>query len=860
MTTSAPSGPPDPRDVRTLAELTDRLRALRAWSGMSYRELHRQIARARLVRGTVEVPSLDTVHRCLRPGRVRLDGDLLVDVVMALLGTGSEAEAASWRAAHQAVTGQATSAAAAVLVGLPPDRADFVGRRGELARLTGHGAAGFAAVVAGMPGVGKTALAVHAAHLLAPRFADLQLTVYLGGHDPRRPPADPASVLDALLRRLGAPTRDLRGPDLRRRMHRYRDLVARRRMLILLDDAASEDQVRPLIPDSPDCAVLVTSRRRQAGLPTVALDVLPAGESIALLRRASGDARIDADPVHAARIADLTGHLPLALTLVAGRIKANPDWTLADHVERLTDHHSHLRLDEPVEVEIAKSYAVLPGPAARVLRLLSLHPADDFDLHAAAALAGHGWADVDGILADLVAANLVEQRHHGRYGLHDLVRILVQRRAIDQQRPSDRRAAIGRLLDHYRLNTLAAMRQLMPHEARFWPDLPTAPVPGLVVTDLGAAADWLDAECVSVITTAVHGASRGWPAHASDLSSILSRHLLLTGQHHEALRLHGAASQVSDGRELGRTLTSLAGAHGRTGRLAESLDCCLRAIAVFRGVGDRAGETDALINLGAVTWRLGEYPAALDAFQQVVMAARETGDRLAEFYGRGGIGCVWWRLGRYPAAIAEHQRSLSIARALGERAGEGEALQRIGWMHRHLFQLAPAEDHLARALAIATDTGDQVSTADALYQLGAVHREAGRIDHAIDHQYRALAIAETIDDPTLQVDILVELAHTERRAAHLDTALRHGRTALTIATRVGTPQPLADAHDALARCHRHLGDASSAARHWQQALTIYTGLGVPDAERVTAALEALDRTGSGEQERRAAGRGAPVRP
>jgi tetratricopeptide (TPR) repeat protein len=838
---NAVGGPPSPYGVRTVAELGARLRALRAWAGLSYREVHRRVVQARQRRGTVEIPALDTVHRCLQPGRARLDADLVVDIAMALLGDATKA--AAWRHAHQVVTGRAADAAVVtVLAGLPQDSAQFTGRHTDLAELLdGIDAPGAGVVwaLAGMAGVGKTTLAVHAAHRLAPRFGDLQLTVHLRGHDPDRPPADPAAVLDALLRRLGCPPHHIHGLDLRHRMTRYRELLAGRRVLILLDDASSADQVRPLVPDSLTCLVLVTSRHRLNGLPTVTLDVFSPADSLALLRRSAGQARMDADPGSAAHIADLAGHLPLALALVASRIRDTPDWTLADHLERLTEHGRTLRLDRGVELSIDQSYSALPPETRRVLRLLSLHPGGDCDTYAAAALAGDDPAGTGRQLADLITANLVQQRVPGRYGLHDLVGIFARRRAGDEESPTVRRAAVERLLDHYRQLTLSAMREFAPQEGQSWPHLPDPKTPVPAIADRQTAAAWLDAECANVIAAAVYGAGYGWSRHATDLSIILSRYLLLTARHHDALTLHGAASRVADGADLGRTLTSLAGAYGRLGRLADALDCCLRALAVFRDLGDRAGQANTLINLGAANWRLGRFPAALDAFEQVVQLAGETGDRLAEFYGRGGIGCVWWRLGRRAEALDEHRRSLAIAREIGERAGEGEALQRIGRMHLELRQLEPAESHLADAVAIAVETGDRVSESDALYQLGSVHRERGRLDEALGHQHRALAIAHDVADPSLQVETLVELIDTERLAGRHAQAIRYGHEAVSIAESLGARYDLARAHDGLARCHLDQHDLPTARRHWQHALALHRDMGTPDTDQIATQLESV---------------------
>ncbi|HJP77065.1 MAG TPA: NB-ARC domain-containing protein [Pseudonocardiaceae bacterium] len=363
---------------------------------------------------------------------------------------GDEVAVDGWRQAYQVALGRVGIAAIVdVADRWPEDLATFSGRDTELDQITGL-AAGGGVVLCGMGGVGKTRLAVRAGHQLMTdgRFTDVQLAVDLHGYDPERSPADPAAVLDGFLRRLGMRGEQIRQLDLAARTAALRQLLAGKRALVLLDNAANAEQVRPLIPDTHSCLTLITSRRvlpSLAGTTQLVVDVLNPAQSVNLLRQVCGPDRIDADLSAAKAIAQSLGGLPLALDLVAARIKASPDWTLLDHHERLVRR----RLDDVVKVSLHISYDDLQPDQQRLFRLLALHPGDDITVYAAAALTDAGQAEVQQHLDQLVAANVLLQRHPGRYGFHDLVRVLATDLTHDHDAASARNAALRRLFDHY---------------------------------------------------------------------------------------------------------------------------------------------------------------------------------------------------------------------------------------------------------------------------------------------------------------------------------------------------------------------------------------------------------------------------
>ncbi|HEX6682671.1 MAG TPA: NB-ARC domain-containing protein, partial [Candidatus Limnocylindrales bacterium] len=391
------AGMPDPGGSRSLDELVERLKLLKIWAGdPSYEAITDRINAAWTGAGRprAELARRGTVVDCFKPGRRRVNADLLVAVVEALHpDTGYVIQ---WRRALSSVLGE-TRAAAQVKAQdrLPGDLADFTGRTAELERLLSLGKLGEAmlATIEGMAGVGKTQLAIRAGHLLAAEQAfDHVLFVGLRGFhpDPAQPPADPAAVLDSFLRLLGRSGQQI-PHDLGARAALFRKMLTGQRVLLVLDDAADAEQIRPLLPGGPGCITLVTSRRRLIGVPVpvrLVIEVFSADEAVELLKRTAPDVPVGRDPHALDRVAHRCGYLPLALSLLAARMRTATGWTLTDHADRLDERHREQRLDSGVELALGISYEHLPPEHRRLLRLLALHPGPDFDGYAAATLAG----------------------------------------------------------------------------------------------------------------------------------------------------------------------------------------------------------------------------------------------------------------------------------------------------------------------------------------------------------------------------------------------------------------------------------------------------------------------------------------
>jgi DNA-binding SARP family transcriptional activator len=428
---------------------------------------------------------------------------------------------------------------------LPRDIEDFTGREAEtqrlLAVLDDHLRARPAVVVStidGMAGAGKTVLAVHAAHLLAPRFPDGTLFVDLHGHSASHDPVDPADALHDLLSIRGVPS--ARIPDtLEARAALWRAELADRKVLIVLDDATSAGQVRPLMPGTPGSVALVTSRRRVAELETtltISLDVMPAEDATTLFTRVVGDGRAVRGAAFLAETVRLCGYLPLAIRIAATRLRTRQAWTVDDLLARLRQHDGELAElaigDRSVAAAFALSYRRLSGEQQRLFRLLGLVPGPDFDSHAAAALTGGTVAETEQLVEQLVDLHLLRQPTAGRYHLHDLVRTYAAHLAATTD---DERAALTRLFDHYLHATSLAVRTVAPHDV---PDEAQATAPAL--PDRDQALGWLEVERPNLLAAAAHAAAHGWPSYVGRFSMLL-RHFLLTRSYHDdahAVRIH----------------------------------------------------------------------------------------------------------------------------------------------------------------------------------------------------------------------------------------------------------------------------------------------------------------------------------
>lgn len=836
--------PPDPGRATSLDELAQGLTALKTWAGNpSYETITGRVNRERPAHEQV---GKTTVVDCFRPGRRRLDAELVAAVVRALHPDAGYLN--RWRQALRAVTGEIMAAAQVqVRDALPEDLAGFTGRGAELDRIGRAVTAGGEAVVIsaleGMAGVGKTRLAVRIAHdLTRDRRFDRVLFVDLRGFhpDPAVPPADPAAVLDGFLRLLGVSGRQV-PHRLAERADAYRDRLAGSRSLVVLDNAADEEQIRPLLPGTPGCVALVTSRRRLAGLAAatrIDVDVFTRAESLEFLATALPEIPAGDDPGAATRIAVRCGHLPLALALVAGRMRAKPGWTLTDHADWLDERHAAQRLEPGVELALEVSYRYLPAAQSALLRSLALHPGQDFDGYAAAALTATDPEVAAARLRDLAAHHLVQPAGPGRFTLHDLVRAYATARAADEDRRSDRQAALTRLLDHYLAAAVEAMNRMDPADAARRPAVAPSPVPLPGRTDPMA---WLDAERANLVAAVVFAADHDRPRHAVGLAATLYRYLI--GKHHlDALTVHGRAARAAErlGDLSGRAgaLVNIAMTEVQLGRHEAALAHCEQARQIFRQAGDAAGQARTLNNLAIIENRLGRYQDAAEHVLESLDLHRQAGNDTGAARARTNLGNVLSRLGRYDEAVGHHEEALALYRNTGDRSGEAISLSNLGRIEIKIGRYDRAEAHLGEALTLDRElrnTGFEASTLD---NFGALHTARGDAERAVAFHREAMAHFLRMGDRYGEA-----CAHNSLGAAALvggrpGDAIREHTAAYAIAAEPGVAdlEEQARAQTGLGEAHHATGDLPAARRHYRLAVELWAELKSPEADRVAGTL------------------------
>jgi tetratricopeptide (TPR) repeat protein/transcriptional regulator with XRE-family HTH domain len=743
---------------------------------------------------------------------------------------------------------------------LPPDVSAFTGRQEQLVRLDGllsqttdPPTAVVISAIAGTAGVGKTALAIHWAHRVAERFPDGQLYMNLRGYHPDQP-TDPSEALTRLLAGLGVTGRDV-PHDVDDRAARYRSELADRAMLIVLDNAGSVEQVRPLLPGSGTCAVVVTSRDSLAGLVAVHgahridLGLLPPAEAFALVRRLIGP-RADTDSDAMATLVEQCARLPLALRVAAELAISRPTTSLAELVAELGERQRRLdlldRADDPhAAVRTVFSWSVqhLPPDAAATFRLLGLHPGPDIDAYAVAALAGTTLVDARRRLELLSRAHLVQPTGPGRYGMHDLLRAYAAELAHTHHPEQIRHAALSRLLDHYRYTASVAMDTGYPYERERRPRMPPGDNPTPDLSDPNQATAWLDAELPNLLAAAQHAADHSWPDHTVHLSGILRRHLRTRGRYHDAEALHHQALTTArtTGNRVGEldTLIGLAHVHRLQGRYERAAEHLGRALAIARATRHRVGELHALTGLARVHLQQGRPEQAAEHYQRAWEIAHTTGNRLGELDALIGLGDVQLLQGRYEQATEHYQRAWEIAHTTGNRAGELNALTGLGDVHRLQGRHEQAADHFQRAWEIAHATGNRIGALHALIGLGRLHLQQGRQEQAAEHLGRALEIADTTGNRNGRFEALQGLGRVHHATGHPGDALTHHHQALALATDLQQPADQARAHDGLAHAHRTLDHREHARQHWQQALDILTSLGTDHTEEANVTVTSI---------------------
>ena len=628
---------------------------------------------------------------------------------------------------------------------LPHGLPYFTGRTAELDHLTALAASDRSVMIAaitGTAGVGKTSLALQWAHRVAPDFPDGQLYVNLRGFDPHGSPVEPGEVLRGFLEAFGVAAQQIPAA-LQDRSARYRSLLAGRRVLVVLDNARDTEQVLPLLPGTPGSAAVVTSRSRlsalvAAGAVPVTLELLTTDEAALLLARRFGADRAAAEPDAVADLATMCARLPLALAIVAARAAAFPHHHLAALATEL--RHARGGLDafmgetesSDARAVLSWSYHQLSAEAARLFRLLGLHPGPEITHPAAASLAGVPVRQVRRLLTELSGAHLLEERAPGRFGFHDLLRAYAAEQAHDIDPEPERRAATGRVLDHYLHTAHAADRLLYAYRAPIAVDPADPAATVLEFADPDAALDWFVAEQAVLVDAIGRATGAGFPGHTSRLTWTITAFLNYQGKWHEwATCLHAALQACVrtadlDGEAMAHRLMSLAllqqGLVDAAGSHAQ------HALDLYGKSGDKTRMARLHLDLGRILERQDNYRAALERARLALGLSREAGDRAGEADALNWIGWYSANLGHYTDALRYCRESLQLRSEIGDDPSQADTWDTLGFANHHLGDYAEAIACYQQALAIWRSLGDRYEVATTLLRLGDTRQATG--DHA----------------------------------------------------------------------------------------------------------------------------------
>ncbi|WP_337191892.1 AfsR/SARP family transcriptional regulator [Streptomyces sp. HUCO-GS316] len=648
------------------------------------------------------------------------------------------------------------------LAQLPADLPAFTGRHAELERTLGllplDGSAPATLVISaigGMAGVGKTTLAVHLAHQVADRFPDGQLCVNLRGFDPTGSVMPPQEAIRILLDALGVPPQRLPA-GLEAQTALYRSVLADRRVLILLDNARDSEQVRPLLPGSPGCLVIVTSRNQLTGLVAgegahpLTLNQLTPAEAHEFLALRLGAERPAEEPEAVDEIIARCALLPLALAVVAARAAAHPDFPLSAIAAELRDSHDSLDAfagdDITIDVRtvFSSSYEALSAPAARLFRLLGLHSGPDLSAPAAASLARLTPRETRGLLVELTRAHLLTEHFPGRYTLHDLLRVYAAERVRAEETQNDRDLAVERLLSWYLHTADAAYPHITPNRRRIPLEPPPLSCRPVSFTTHDQALDWCETERSNLVGAVRQAAATGQPGIAWRLSAVLWGFFYL--------RSH----------------------------LGDWLDTARTGLSAARGAHDRRGEAQGLADTAAALRCAGRYDEAIDHLHRAMAVCRELGDIDGRLRAVGNLGDAYLQVGRLGKAVEYSRRGLALDRALGNAWGEGIALSNLGDAYQRLGRFDDAVGCLEQALAVLRASRNRWVEGVTLDILGTVHHRLGASDHAVTYYGQALETHRAVGNRWGEGHTLGHLGDVQLAAGEPDAAGGSWRQALAI--------------------------------------------------------------------------------
>ncbi|MFD3486851.1 tetratricopeptide repeat protein [Streptomyces sp. NPDC058665] len=783
-----------------------------------------------------------------------------------------------------------------------PQQPPLVGRRSELQALSSmiadEGERGGSVVtveaVSGMAGVGKTALVVATARLLAEKYPDGQIYLDLRGHSLAQEPLTARAALGTLLRLLGAQAPSIPA-ELEGRTALWRTMLAERRVVVVLDDAAGAEQVGPLLPGGSPSLTIIASRRHLSGIPqalSVPLDVLSKEDAITLFCGFAGEERTR-DLEETARIVSLCGYLPLAIELVAHRFRARTSWTLGVLAERLARSPGRLAeirtADQEQEMTraFALSYRTLTAQQRTAFRRLGLHPGPDFTADAAAALLGLPADTTERLLEGLLAFHLLREPVPDRYRYHDLLREYAYGLSHSEDSEPERRQAVARLTDFYVATAGLADRVAYPRRIR--PDVPaprpSTPPPPL--PDSAAARSWLAAERGNLLAVEDHARREGASERAAQLACALAGFLVAECYWRDAKKLlrHAAVHWDRTGNEpaLCRTLIDLCGAYASIGDYADAAEAGERALELARALGDEPGEAEALRVLGVLNWHLGENRKALVLLQKSLAIKSLSGDVWDKARSRNNVAVALLFLGEHERALGHFRGALEGFREAGDETASAQTLNNIGELQmgagdltsarrsfeeslsflesagsrydratvrRNLGAVLAESDESAAALALFGETlsefrslGDRKSQAEALIGIGEAHWRLGNAEESVGYHLEALKIAQDIGAARHEVQALRHLGGADFADGRLADATDRLQAAVAVASRTHDVDEECAARMLLAEVQLAAGDANEARMTLRQAFELARHRDTVVARRIGRRLDDIERVG-----------------
>lgn len=710
---------------------------------------------------------------------------------------------------------------------LPSRPGMFVGRATELGMITGG--RGRVVWVSGAPGSGKTGLAIEAAYRLRDRYPDGQLMVPLNGFTPNVPPTTTSEALTRLLVELGVPTEQIPATE-NRKAALYQTKLYGTRTLVVLDNAVSPEQVRPLLPAAEDCLAIVTSRRMgdpDTGEP-VRLSPLPPEDAAGLFRTLAGPHRLRGKGAEIAEVVRRCAHLPTQIRVAAALFRRHDRWSL-EHLLRQLD-------DVSGAAAVQASYQQLDPAQQHMFRLFGHVPGPDLHLAGAAALVDRDLSWARNVLDALHEVCLVEEVTPDRYQMLDPLKELAATLAQSTSDP------LTRLLDFYLVGLERAIGAGYPFDQRPTVDRPSPVAP--TFADADAAIGWIAAERSNLVAAIRYAATNGRPEHAWRLAVLIWRYFNTTNQLSDWLDTMSLAKRIvtaDPGNVYGQAhvLLRLATAHDRLGKLVEARALAEQALPKWQRLGDVRGEAATLCAIGIPVSELGEHELAITHFEAALAKYEQCDDRRGQAHARSMLGYLNGIRGRPQVALRHHLAAAPMLREINHVQGLAHALNNLGAVQQDLGLLAEAMASHTEAYEHARAVADRCAEAYALNNIGNVHRMRGRLAEAVRLHERAKEVAIGLSDADLRTQLYHDRGATALAGKQLAEAFRDFHAALDLATGTGNRTYQAQANRGVAQTLHALGKHADAVAYWQAAEAQFVELDQPEAAAVRTERAAL---------------------